>query len=407
MTLDPVHVSDIADVAGVLARRVDDTDHADLARTAFEEWLDPLHADGRRVVEPLDSLRRRSVTIDDVALVDPPYPTVHGVDSGTINPTTFKNGLVLDVAHAAMAADPADLDLHRARTLVTTVHAADPTLALDEDWQTGDDGYLRRRLLQAPRVSRYTEGVVHALALYLAESSHALEHADAVTDCLVLDGPLYPKDLLNWRDRDAELDALTTEAKPRAIVANYVRLVERLLDRDAALAGFVKNPSSKLITRTLREKGVDAPWADDTGLFTRLLEPDEGDRQLTFTNWFVSRGGSDRTLAADGDAMGADRRRDAADYEVTFFVVYDPREDLLYRVEAPAGLTRDEAARERLTRAMLRDVATGRGPPPVVSRADSLARIGVDEKAAVRRKFEERLDSRHVRTYDDQRWPER
>jgi len=411
MTLDPVHVDGIADLAGRLARRVDDTDHDDLARTAFEEFLDPLRADGRTVIEPLDECRLRSVSVDDVALIDPPYPTVHGLDSGTINPTTFKNGLVLDVAHAAMAAEPSDLDLHRARSLVTTVHANDPTLALETDWARGDEGYFQHKILHAPRVNRYAEGVVHALALYLAESAHAIEHADAVDDCLLLDGPLYPKELLNWQDRDAELGALTTEAKPRAIVENYVHLVERLLDRDVAVAGFVKNPSPKLITRTLRAHGVGAPWVDDTAFFTRLLEPegDDGGRptdRLTFTNWFRSRGGSDRTLAADGDALGVERQRDPVDYEVTFLVVYDPREDLCYRVEAPAGLTRDPDARDRLTRQVLRDVATARGPPPVVERADALARIGVDEKAALRRKFEERLDSPFVRTYDDHRWGE-
>ena len=408
MTLDPVHVDEVADLAGLLGGRVDDRDHDDLARTAFEEWLDPLSVDGRTVLEPLGERRLSAVTVDDVALVDAPYPTVHGLDSGTINPTTFKNGLVLDVAHAAMASDPSDLDLHRARSLVTTVHANDPTLSLDVDWVRRDEGYFRRKILHAPRVNRYAEGVVHALALYLAESAHALEHAGAVSDCLLLDGPLYPKELLNWQDRDAELGALTTEAKPRAIVENYVRLVERLLDRDVAVAGFVKNPSAKLVTRTLRENGVDAPWVDDTAFFTRLLEPSDDDatddHRLTFTNWFRSRGGSDRTLAADGDALGVERRRDPADYEVTFFVVYDPREDLCYRVEAPAGLTRDEDARDRLTRQILRDVAVSRGPPTVVERADALARIGVDEKAALRRKFEERLDSPFVRTYDDVRW---
>ena len=407
MTLDPVHVEEVADLAGLLGRRVDDGDHDDLARTAFEEWLDPLRVDGRTVLAPLGDRHLRAVAVDDVALVDAPYPTVHGLDSGTINPTTFKNGLVLDVAHAAMAADPSDLDLHRARSLVTTVHANDPTLSLGTDWVRRDEGYFRRKILHAPRVNRYAEGVVHALALYLAESSHALEHADAVSDCLLLDGPLYPKELLNWQDRDAELGALTTEAKPQAIVENYVRLVERMLDRDVALAGFVKSPSAKLITRALREKGVDAPWVDDTALFTRLLEPSAGGTEghrLTFTNWFRSRGGSDRTLAADGDALGVDRRRDPDDYEVTFFVVYDPREDLCYRVEAPAGLTRDADARDRLTRQILRDVAVSRGPPTVVERADALARIGVDEKTALRRKFEERLDSAFVRTYDDVRW---
>ena len=410
MTLDPVHFDGIVDLARRISPGVDATDHRAFADTVWREFLDPLQHDGTTVIEPVGDRRRSSVDVQTIALAADPFPTRHGLDSGTINPTTFKNGLVLDVAHAAMAADPSDLDLHRARSLVTTVHANDPTLALGTDWVRRDEGYFRRKILHAPRVNRYAEGVVHALALYLAESSHALEHADAVSDCLLLDGPLYPKELLNWQDRDAELGALTTEAKPRAIVANYVRLVERLLDRDVAVAGFVKNPSAKLITRTLREKGVDAPWVDDTAFFTRLLEPradgETDGHRLTFTNWFRSRGGSDRPLAADGDALGVDRKRDPADYEVTFFVVYDPREDLCYRIEAPAGLTRDSTARDHLTRQILRDVAISRGPPPVVERADTLARIGVDEKAALRRKFEERLDSPFVRTYDDMRWGE-
>jgi hypothetical protein len=409
MTLDPVHVEGIAQLAGSLARHVDDSDHDDLARTVWEAWLDPLRDDdGRVVVSPVADRRLRSVPIDEVALVDDPFPTTHGLDAGTINPTTFKNGLVLDVAQAAMAAVPSDLDLHRSRTLVLTAHSNDRTLSLDGEWRQWDDGYSKHVTIQAPRVSRYAEGVVHALSLYLAESSHALEYADAVSDLLFLDGPLYPKELLNWQDRDAELKNLVAEAKPKSIVENYVRLVERFLDRDVALAGFVKNPASSLITQTVDGRGVDAPWADDTAMFTRLLERrEDGDRRtdvLTFTSWFRSRGGTDRTLAADHDALGVDRERPAEEYEVTFFVVYDPREDLCYRVEAPYGVTRDDDVRERLTKQVLRDVATTRGPPEAVEKADSLARIGREEKAALRRKFERKLDSDTIRTYDDVRW---
>jgi hypothetical protein len=418
MTLDPVHVDGIAQLAGAIARTVDDSDHADLAGTVWEEWLDPLTAGGRAVLEPLGEQRLRTVDIDDVALIEPPFETVHGLDSGTINPTTFKNGLVLDVAQAAMASVPSDLDLHRARSLVATVHAEDATVSPPEDWVRYDEGYGRRRVLLAPRINRYAEGVVHALSLYLAESEHALEHADRVEDLLLLDGPLYPKELLTWEDRDPELGDLARDAKPRSVVENYVRLVETFLDRDVPVAGFVKNPASRLVTRTLREKGVEAPWTDDTALFARLLErrnPDEdharpgGNRrtdQLTFTSWFRSRGGADRQVAADGDALGVERRLDPLDYEVTFFVVYDPRRDLCYRVEAPYGITRDESHRRALTRQVLHDVAGSRGPPPAIEKADELARIGADEKTALRRKFEERFDSESIRTYDDARWGE-
>ena len=414
MTLDPVHFEGIAQLARRIGRDVDDGDHDELAEQVWSDFLDPLVDGGRELLTPLGERRRRTIGVETAALRDSPFPSAHGLDSGTINPTTFKNGLVLDVAQAAMSGCPSDLDLHRSRSLVATVHASDVTVQLPEDWVCYDEGYSRRRVLQAPRVSRFTEGVVHALALYLAESSHALEHAEAVSDLLVLDGPLYPKELLNWQDRDAELRELTHDAKPRAIVENYVRLVERFVDEGTPLVGFVKNPSAKLITRVASEKGAPAPWVDDTAFFTRLLErePDgaasngDGRRtdQLTFTNWFVSRGGSDRTLAADGDALGIDREMDPEAYEVTFFVVYDPREDVLYKVEAPYAFAGDDETRERLERRILAEVAAERGPPAAVHKADALARISREEKRSLRRTFENRLDSEELRTYDDVRW---
>ena len=151
-----------------------------------------------------------------------------------------------------------------------------------------------------------------------------------------------------------------------------------------------------------------SPWVDDTALFTRLLERrEDGERrtdQLTFTNWFVSRGGSDRTLAADGDALGVERELDPEAYEVTFLVVYDPREDVLYKVEAPYAVTSDPETRERLERHLLAEVAAERGPPAAVHKADTLARISREEKQSLRRTFERSMDTEKRRTYDDVRW---
>ncbi|MFB6080754.1 MAG: DNA double-strand break repair nuclease NurA [Haloferacaceae archaeon] len=408
MTLDPVHVDGIADLASAIARTVDADDHGALAETVWEEWL-PLSDDrDRPVVEPLGEKRLRAVPVDDAALVERPFPTVHGLDSGTINPTTFKNGLVVDVAQAAMGAVPSDLDLHRSRHLVATVHAADATVDFGTDWTHWDEGYSRRKVLHAPRVNRFAEGVVHALSLYLAEGTHALAHANVVEDLLVLDGPLYPTEVLSWQDREPELRDLTAEATPKRVVANYVRLVEQLISRDVAVAGFVKNPSGASLVRTLRRRGVEAPWADDAALFVRLLERRaDGERltdRLTFTSWFVSRTGTDRVFAADGDAFALDRDLAPDAYEVTFMLVYDPRDDVLFRVEAPRAITDDPDARDRLTRQVVHDVAVARGPPPAIGKADELARIGREETVALRRKFEDRLDSEHVRTYDDVRW---
>ena len=438
VTLDPIHVENIARLAYGIAGDVDTTDHEGLAERIWEEWLPSLRRDGRVVIEPVGPHERRRASIDDVALAERPFETVHGLDSGTINPTTFKNGLVVDVAHAAMAATPTDLGLHRDRTIVATVHAGDSTASFDDEWRRRDDGHTRQRVLHAPRVNRYAEGVVHALALYLAEGTHALDHADWVDELLLLDGPVYPKELFTWEDRDPALGELAREAKPRAVAETYVRLVERFVERDVPLAGFVKNPTSRTIVRALGRKGVESPWPDDTALFTRLLERrdagdgsadgagsrasggsesgnrrDEsgrsasGDRiddELTFTTWFHSRGGPDGTMAERGDALGIDRELDPMLYEPTFMILYDPRTDVTYKLEAPYAFTREEATRDRLTRQVLAEVATTRGPPAAVKKADALARISATEKAALRRKFEERFDSDQQATYDDRRW---
>jgi len=409
MTLDPVHVDGIARLAGQIEQGVDEQDHREFAETVWQEFLDPLLVEGTPVLEPIDEQRRLEVDIQDAALQETPFPTQHGLDSGTINPTTFKNGLVLDVAQAAMSAVPSDLDLHRGRTIIMTAHSNDATVALDEEWRMDDEGYVRKRVLQTPRVDRYEQDVVHALALYLSESEHALEQADIVEDLLVLDGPIYPTGLLQWADHDPELAELLVKDDVLEVVENYVRLVERFLDRGVPLVGFVKSMGSKAITQAVRRDRGSAPWANDAAFFTKLLERRDEDGKrltdgLTCTNWFRSRVGIDQPLSTNGDALGIERERSPEAYEVTFCLVYDPREDLLYRIEAPYGVTRDDDTRDAITRQLLADVAAERGPPLAIAKADELARIGMDEKAALREKIEERFDSDRQREYNDTRW---
>ncbi len=419
MTLDPVHFEGIADLAGRIDQGADERDHRAFAETVWEEFLNPLRDGGRTVIEPVDSVSRHRIDCEAVALSEPPFESCHGLDAGTINPTTFTNGLVIDVAQAAMSATPSDLDLHRSRTAVMTVHASDTTGGVrDEGWDRFDNGYSRRRAVTAPNLPRFAEGVVHALALYSAESEHALEHAESVRDLLVLDGPLYPRGLLRWANQHPDLATILEEdPRPETVVENYVRLVEQFVAREIPLIGFVKNPSTRAITRALRGKdGVETPWTDDAAFFTRVLErgeyvPDvsgerwERDRDaLTYTGWFRSRAGVDYPMSAEGDALGVARELEPEAYEVTFFVLYDPREDLAYRIEAPHAFTRDPDARERLTRHVLGEVATARGPPTIIGKADELARIGAAEKASLREALEERFDTEEDRSYDDLRW---
>jgi len=408
MGLDPGHVEGIASMAGQIAADVDERDHRELAETAWADFFDPLCRDGRAVLEPLGAQRRFTAEIERAALQERPFRTQHGIDSGTMGPTTYQNGLVIDVAQAAMAGVPSDLALHRGRSVVMAVHSNDATVGVAGDWRLEDEGYLRKRRFHTPRVDRYERDVVHALALYLAEGSHALANADVVEDLLYLDGPLYPTGILQWADHDPELAELLHEEDVCAVVANYVALVERFVERDVPVLGFVKSSASKALTRALREATGAAPWANDAALWTQLLaDRDDGEPKsdrLTCTSWFRSRAGTDGVLARTGDALGIDRAMEPAAYEVTFFAVYDPREDLLFRVEAPAAFTEDQALREAIRDQVLAAVAAEAGPPAAIGKADVLARIDGDETVALREEIERRLDSQQQTTYDDTRW---
>ena len=410
MTLDPVHVEEIAALARLVETSVDATEQTNLADQVWEKFLDPLSRDGRAILEPVGDLRRGRVGIDKIALDEPPFPTSHGLDAGTVNPTTFRNGAVIDVAHAAMASEPSDPELHRRRTIVATMHLADRTVPVPDSWISFDEGYSRRKWLQVPQVQRFAEGVVHTLALHHAEIAHAHDNLDAVTDLFLLDGPIYPKEILRWQDRHRELrEKLVADVVPGAVVQSAIDLVGACLERELPIVGFVKNPSSNRLTRAIRAAGHPAPWFNDAAFFRRILGL-EGEHQLPrdqlgFTNWFISRAGTDSAFASDSSsALDLDIPAPTDAFEVTFMVIADPRTGVTYRAEAPRAVTADPTRRAALTRQLLREVAAERGPPRAIAKADSLAGISRGEKRALRQVLEQTWDTSVDRTYDDLRW---
>jgi hypothetical protein len=414
MTLDPVHYDGIATLAERIRHDADPEEHRDIADTVWAEYLDPLYSDGTVVLEPIEDQARRAAPIEDLALQERPFETVHGLDSGTINPTTFKNGLLLDLAQAAMSSSPSALSLHRARTYIMTVHSNDT--AVDhgsEGWDPFDEGHGRGRIVQTRDLARDQERIVHGLALYLAESHHALEHADRVEDLLVLDGPLYPKGLMHWLGRHGTIADLAGEDDLVAeVLENYVALVEDFLARDVPLVGFVKSPQSRSLVRTLKQGGSPSPWASDAAFFGQVLEQRERrggefDRvtdELSWTSWFRSRLGADGVFAGPDEELGVERARPAADYAVTFAMLYDPRTDLVYKIELPAAFAEDEDVRAAVERYVLREVAGEGGPPLAVAKADELARIGAEQKVELVRRLERAFDTDEDRNYDSERW---
>jgi hypothetical protein len=416
MTIDPVHYDGIAALAERIRHTADTEEHRDLAATVWESFLDPLAVDGERILEPVGEQRKHAAPIDDLALQESPFETAHGLDSGTINPTTFKNGLLVDLAQAAMSASPSSLGLHRTRTYIMTVHSNDATVSHGTDGWTGfDAGHGRGRIVQTADLARDQERIVHGLALYLAESHHALAHAETVEDVLVLDGPLYPKGIVHWLGRHGTIaDLVSEDDLVREVLENYLQLVDDFLTREVPLVGFVKSPQATALIRALQETAHPTPWASDAAFFAQVLEQRErrgGEferkrDELSWTNWFRSRLGADGVFSGPETELGVERERSGMAYEVTFCMVYDPRTDLVYKVELPGAFGREDDVREAVERYVLREIAGQRGPPLPVGKADELARIDAGQKAELVRRLERAFDTEADRNYDRERWGE-
>ena len=390
MPLDPVHVDGIDS----LARRIrddyddpDDTDDVD----ALWEFLDPLRDNGKPVLEPVGDLRRRSVSLEGIALIDDEFPTQHGVDAGTLNPRSFTNGLTLDVAHAAAASVPSDLALHRRRTIVTAAQSPNHRVELDDDWLSFDDEATDGRVVQAPRDTDNAREAAHVFALYLAESTHLQKTVGVADDLVYLDGPLYPLALLRWVDVDPAFGRTDLTGE---ILSNYFGTYDDALG-EVPVVGFVKNPSSSRVVRRLRETtGPPVPWSNDAGFFRHFLAS-EG--ELTFTNWFVSR------LYADQLFDVAPPETPDEDFLPAVMYVHDPRHGTVHRVEAPYGFVREDETRDAITRQTLKEVAVSRVPRSV-DRADSLARVTPEQREGVVRRFEEAFDAAEETNYNRDRW---
>ncbi|MFP4175049.1 MAG: DNA double-strand break repair nuclease NurA [Halobacteriales archaeon] len=394
MPLDPVHVDGIDSLARRIREDYDDPDDSDDV-DALWSFLDPLLDDGRSVLEPVDSLRRRSVSLEGIALIDDVYPTQHGVDAGTLNPRSFTNGLTLDVAHAAAASVPSDLDLHRRRTIVTAAQSPNHRVELPDDWLSFDDDATDGRVVQAPRDTDNAREAAHVFSLYLAESTHLEKTAGVADDLVYLDGPLYPLALLRWLGVDPAFGRTDLTGE---ILSNYFGTYDHALADSVPVVGFVKNPSSSRIVRRLRETtGPPVPWSDDAGFFRHFLTSEADTNDLTFTNWFVSR------LYADELFDVAPPETPDEAYLPAVMYVHDPRHGTVHRVEAPYGFIRDDATRESITRQTLKEVAVSR-VPRAVDRADSLARVTPEQRKGIVRRFEDALDAAEETNYNRDRW---
>jgi hypothetical protein len=440
MTLEPVHMHKISE----LAERIDRSFELDESKTAADIYslLEELKIDGKVILKAVDRLFRGMVRTELMAQGDDPYPVTYACDSGSTNPKTYDSGLFVDFCHCGLAATPTDLDIQRCRTIVCAAYSSSQRIAMraTSGWETFDEGLGRAKLVTiAPdELKRKAPDMVHSFAMYLAESEHMLFMKDLLEpeSFFIMDGPLYPKQLMYWMVLDDEEVQIRQNNNARKILQNYIDIMDHFLEKRSPVIGFVKNPTDVQIMDSVRKKreGFDLPWMLDAQFFRNLLSPHKVDSTsgqghdgrnskingkngkyngsrntyITYTNWFLQPNrfyekmlnGTSPLAAADTLQQKLRHKFSPEDYALCFFMLYVPSTDVVFKVEAPYGLIKDDFLRMQITKKVLFDLSL-HGFPLTLTKADHLAKIRKVERQEIDKFFENMSPDI---TYNDTRW---
>jgi hypothetical protein len=433
MTLEPVHMRKISE----LAKRIDRSFEIEEQKTATDIYslLEELKLDGKVILKAVDRLFRGIVRTELMAQGEDPYPVTYACDSGSTNPRTYDSGLFVDFCHCGLAATPTDLEVQRCRTIVCAAYSSSQRVAMQasSDWETFDEGLGRAKLVTiAPdELKRKAPDMVHSLAMYLAESEHILFIKDRIKpeSFFIMDGPIYPKQLMYWIVLDDEEVKIRHNDNARKILQNYIDIMDHFLKNRRPLIGLVKNPTDVQIMDSVRKKKefFDLPWTLDTQFFRKVLSPEKVDSRdggnngsrntysngsrntyITYTNWFLQPNRFYEKLLngtsplAAGDALPQKLKYgfSSEDYALCFFMLYVPSKDVVFKVEAPYGLIKEDFLRMQITKKVLFDISL-HNFPLTLTKADNLAKIRKVERQEIDKFFE---NMNPDTTYNDTRW---
>lgn len=424
MTLEPVHMKEISDIAaGIEHAAIDEKEPEELKK--IYEMLHELKINDKILLQAVGNLGKMSIDIREMCTKEDPYSITYSSDSGSTNPILLENGLFLDVCHAALASTPTDLDLHRKRTIVCTGFTAGPKtrLASHDEWKYFDDGFCRSKVIQIdPAYLEIRAGrMVHDYSIYTSESEHILWLQPEMDSngFLIMDGPLYPRQLMFWFGTDLDETfgkiRIQHERNAQKIMQNYTDIVDFHLKTNIPVVGFVKTPSETQIVKVLSEKYGKLPWATDTQFFKSFLKSETENEnhsentvnrfKISYTNWFWQPNqfyGNDIKENSPLIADSIESDRDSADYTVSFFMVMVTIDGnhILFKIECPYGFIKEENTRRRITEKVLYELSAHSVPESLI-KADTMAKINNNEKTEIKNLFSKIMIDK---SYNNTRW---
>jgi len=372
-----------------------ETDHREEARTLYEQ-LDLTGA--IKAISPLENQARK--ILDLAAQQTSSFGPIFGVDGGSTRPKPLENGTMLCAVQAVMTGsveyklNGLPLDAYRSLSLVTHSFRLDLGSASSERFDDDPYAYLWRIHISRTYLQQDIERVISGLARLSSESAHTLRMAnelDLNEAFFYLDGNLFPIGLYYYFAKGSGESSFDSEFswtewdQAIEVLALPLRVTEMFHEKGWPFVGVNKNPgTSWLLEFTLPEASQN--WASDAQFIKAVLSQTAND-ELGYTGWFVQERYS---LPQQRDA-GAIATFDLFDrlksfhlvlspdsYHTCFFYVYDPRVKSIIKIEVPRVVLNQHDPL-KLREAVLCEIASGKGVPNAIRRADSRARITHEE----------------------------
>jgi hypothetical protein len=414
MTLEPVHMKEISEIASEIEYVSVQKESAEM--NDIFKLLSELKQEDKIILLAAGNLFRSEIDIRHLSLEEDEFQITYSSDSGSTNPILSEKGMFLDVCHAAAASTPTNLDLQRKRTIICAGYVFGKKAKLPgSEWKIFDDGFCKSKTIQiqSPLLKIRFKQIVHDYALYASESEHILWIQEELDPAgfFIMDGPIYPKQMMYWMGTASDRVLIRHDSAAQKILQNYIDIADFHLENKMPVIGFVKNPAETQILKLVKEKAkeekifTDFSWATDTQLFKALLKPMSDEMaqfKLTYTNWFLQPDQYYDTEIKINSPLVVETLRhkfSKEDYTPAFFMVHVPFEgnSLVFKIESLYGLIKEEDMRKRITRKVLYELSAKKIPETLI-KADTIAKIGKDEKKEIKELFEDE------KTYNASRW---
>jgi hypothetical protein len=355
-------------------------------------------------------------------------PTAYGFDSANFPRSyDFIGGASMNIANAVIGRRNGNRELTKHRSIVAAMYTDteepvyDTSTVTDKTYES--KGISSNVLADVVRLPEPTEGDigswVNTACLKFSLGKHLNRYIDEMEGGVFLDGPLYPVGVIHNSvyplANEEKVDSEIVDAY-RDILSNYAQAIERQIMSGYPIFGIVKTfRTSELVDSMYEKTCLDTdesediqriPWKDDYSFVSDLLHDDEYEDHFTHTSWLVRphpRSLNDDMVFPFKD-VGLDYLNPHSDLSRAFFYVRLPEDGVVFRVEAPICLIRDDEDKQAIKQYALWEIANTKKVPQPIQNADADAALPRD----LRDDLVEKMGGATGQQQDynkDRRWP--